>query len=161
MVEGPETEQCSLPAWLWPTLQHSHVRVGVSPNAATPAVVHGQLWVSVSPSVSPAHMVHCLAAGSLQPPVLLIWLVWLTVSLIPWLSEFLAVLFSGTSGCLLILGLLLSSFWLCEEVKGLYICLHLGWDSHFCFSFGNPKLSLFWALVPIAVFTWNSLLPGL
>ena len=32
-----------------------------------------------------------------------IWLVWLTVSLIPWLLKFHAVLFSGTSGHLFIL----------------------------------------------------------
>ena len=50
-----------------------------------------------------------------------VWLFCLTVSLIPWLLEFHAVWFSGTSGCLLILDWLLSSFWLCEEVKGFYL----------------------------------------
>ena len=34
--------------------------------------------------------------------------------------------FSGASGCLLTLDWLLSSFWLCEEVKGFYLWPHLG-----------------------------------
>ena len=55
-----------------------------------------------------------------------VWLVWLTVSLIPLLSEFHAGWFCGTSGCLLILDWLLSSFWLCEEVKGFHLWSHLG-----------------------------------
>ena len=46
----------------------------------------------------------------------------------PWLSDFHAVWFSGSSGCFLFLNLLLS-FWLCEEVKRFYLCLHLGWPS--------------------------------
>ena len=49
-------------------------------------------------------------------------------SLIFWLSEFQAVWFSGTSGCLLILDWLLSSFWLCKEAKGFYLHVHLGWN---------------------------------
>ena len=36
--------------------------------------------------------------------------------------------FSGASDCLLILDWLLYSFWLFEEVKGFYLCLHLGWN---------------------------------
>ena len=55
-----------------------------------------------------------------------VWLFWLTVSLIPWLSEFHAVWFSSTSGCLLILDWLLSIFWLCKEMKDFYLRLHLG-----------------------------------
>ena len=65
--------------------------------------------------------VHHLAAGSVSPPFLPVWLFWLTVSLIPWLSEFHAVWFSGTSGFLLILDWLLSSFWSCEEAEGFYL----------------------------------------
>ena len=58
------------------------------------------------------------------------WLFWLIFSLIPWLLEFHAIWFPGTSGCLLIWDWLLSSFWLCEEMKGFYLCLHLGWNPH-------------------------------
>ena len=86
-----------------------HMRLGVSPTTAT-SVVHSQLWVSVSHSASPVHSVCRLTEGSPCPPILPVCLVWLTVSLIPWLSEFHAVWFSGTAGCLLILDWLLSSF---------------------------------------------------
>ena len=108
--------------------QLSRVRLGVSPTTATPTVVHSQLGVSVFHSASSTPMVRRLASGSLHPPVLPVWLFWLTVSFIFWLSEFHAVWFSGTSGCLLILDWLLSSFWLCKEAKGFYLCLHLGWN---------------------------------
>ena len=37
--------------------------------------------------------------------------------------------FSGSSGCFLFLNLLLSFFWLCEEAKCIYLCLHLGLKS--------------------------------
>ena len=37
------------------------------------------------------------------------------------------VQFSVSSGCFLFLNLLLSFFWLCEEAKCVYLCLHLGW----------------------------------
>ena len=47
-------------------------------------------------------------------------------SLTPWLSDIHAVSFSGSSGCFLFLNWLLSFFWLCEEVKCLYLCLYLG-----------------------------------
>ena len=105
----------------------------------------------------PAHAAHCLSAAHpaqtvaalLQflshpclcgpPPcchfspsaALLVWLFCLTVSLILWLLECHAVWFSGTSGCLLILDWWLSSFWLCIEVKGFYLRLHLGRNSAF------------------------------
>ena len=55
---------------------------------------------------------------------------WMNVSsLTPWLSDFHTVQFSGSSSCFLFLNLLLSFFWLCEEVKCIYLCLHLGWKS--------------------------------
>ena len=54
---------------------------------------------------------------------------WVNVSLIPWLLEFHAVWFSVTSGCLLFLDWLLSSFWLCKEAKGFYLHLLLGQNS--------------------------------
>ena len=52
-------------------------------------------------------------------------------SLTPWLLDFHTVQFSGTFSCLLFLNLLLSFFWLCEEAKLFYLCLHLGWRSPF------------------------------
>ena len=55
-----------------------------------------------------------------------VWLFCLTVFSISWLSEFHAVWFFCTSGCLLILGWLLSSFWLYEETKGFYLRLFGG-----------------------------------
>ena len=110
-----------------------HMRLGVSPTVATTAIVHSLLWVSVSHSASPTRMVRCLTAGSLRPPALVVCLFCLTLSLIPWLSESRAVWFGGTSGCLLILGWLVSSFWLCEEAKGFYLCLHLGWSLNMYF----------------------------
>ena len=71
------------------------------------------------------------AWSTTSPRVLTVWLVWMTISLIPWFFH--AVWFSGTSGCLLILDWLLSSFWLCEEMKGFYLCFHLGWNSKIFF----------------------------
>ena len=81
------------------------------------------------PFSQPPHTVLCLVMDSLHLPVLPVWLVWLTVSLIPWLLEFHAVWFFGTSGCSLISVWLLSFFWLCEEAKGFYLPLHLGLNS--------------------------------
>ena len=57
--------------------------------------------------------------------------------------------FSGTSGSLLILDWLLSSFWLCEEVKGFYLCLHLVRNS-LSISFLNfYKIFLIYLVVPM------------
>ena len=53
----------------------------------------------------------------------------MNVSLTPWLSEFHAVWFSGSSACLLCLNGLLSFFWLCKEAKHFYLRLHLCWNS--------------------------------
>ena len=66
---------------------------------------------------------------------LLVWLFWLIFSLIPLLSEFHAVCFSGSSVYLLTSDWLLSSFWFFKEAKGFYLCLHLGWNS--CSSFSK------------------------
>ena len=49
--------------------------------------------------------------------------------LTPWLTDFHTVQFSGSSDYLLFFNLLLSFFWLCEETKCIYLCLHLGWKS--------------------------------
>ena len=73
----------------------------------------------------------CLAASPLHPgcPSLPHLPVWMNVSsLTPWLSDFHTVWFSGSSGCFLFLNLL-SSFWLCEEARCIYLWLHLGQKS--------------------------------
>ena len=71
-------------------------------------------------AMSPLH------PGCPSPPLLSIWMN--VSSLSPWLSNFHTVQFSGSSGCFLFLNLL-SFFWLCEEAKCIYLCLHLGWKS--------------------------------
>ena len=59
--------------------------------------------------------------------------VWMNVSsFTPWFSDFHTVRFCGSSGYLLFLNLLLSFFWLCEEAKCIYLCLHLGQKSLEC-----------------------------
>ena len=84
---------------------------------------------------------HCLSPWALQPPPCCasshpsclcppLLLVWMNVSsLTPWLLDFHIVRFSGNSGYFLFLNLLLFFFWLCEEVKCFYLCLHLVWKS--------------------------------
>ena len=58
--------------------------------------------------------------------------VWMKIScLTPWLLDFHTVQFSGSSGYFLFLNLLLSFFWLYEEAKCIYQCLHLGRKSFF------------------------------
>ena len=52
-------------------------------------------------------------------------------SLTSWLLDFHTVQFSGRYGYFFILNLLLSFFWLCEEAKRIYLCLHLGQKSDF------------------------------
>ena len=104
-------------------------------------IIHSQLWVSplkgkplsqplphsLLPPINQPCLHGLLPCLGLSPYAALpVWLFCLTVSLIPWLSEFHAVWFSGTSGCLLILDWWLSSFWLWEEMKGFYLCLCLG-----------------------------------
>ena len=64
-------------------------------------------------------------------------------SLVPWLSDFHTVRFSGTSVFVFVfLNLFLSFFWLCEEVKCIYLCLHLGRKYLFIFNLkkkSSPK----------------------
>ena len=69
---------------------------------------------------------HPLCSGCLSPSIQLIWMN--VSSLTSWLSEFLVVWFSGSSGCFLFLNWLLSFFWLCEEAKHFYLCFHLDWN---------------------------------
>ena len=67
-----------------------------------------------------SHMPPCCASSQLGCPSPPLLLVWMNVSLTPWLSEFHAVWFSGISGCLLFLNWLLSFFWLCKEAQCFY-----------------------------------------
>ena len=137
---------------------NSPVRLGVSPPASTPTGFYSQrFWgfislhwnpglhgQSHSPVVLSGLSTHkcgtawspscCLAKSPLHPgcqslPLLLVWMnqsfffnslaVGLPYSLIFW-QFWLFFLF---------LNLLLSFFWLCEEAKCVYLCLHLGWKS--------------------------------
>ena len=85
--------------------------------------------VAVSPTWSASHLlaVYPLCPYCPSPPLLPIWMN--VSSLTPWLLDFHTVWFSGISGCFLFLNLFLSFFWLCKEVKCVYLCLHLGRQS--------------------------------
>ena len=67
-----------------------------------------------------------LHPGCLSPPLLPVWMT--VSSLTPWLSDFHTVQFSVSSGYFLFLNLL-PFFWLCEEAKCVYLCLHPGQNS--------------------------------
>ena len=139
------------------------MRLGVSPAASsTPTGVCSQRFeplfpgwnpglrcLSCSPVVPPGLSVCgcgtacstscCLACLVFQPPPCRessppLLPVWVNVSsLTPWLSDFHTVQFSGSSGCFLLLNLLLSCFWLFEEAQCVHLCLHLDWKSLFSF----------------------------
>ena len=95
--------------------------------------------LSCSPVVPPGLSAHkCVTAWSASRhlamcpfcpgcPSPLFLLVWMNVSLTPWLLDLHTVQFSGGSGYFLFLNLLLSFFWLCKEVKYISLHLHLGW----------------------------------
>ena len=94
----------------------------------------GTTWSTSHPLTHPGPLAARLATLSLHPVCLSLPLlpVWMNVSsLTPWLLDFHTVWFSGSSGCLLFLNFLLSFFWLCEEAKCIYLCLHLGQKSSF------------------------------
>ena len=153
---------------LWVSSTNSPVRLGVSPTAAsTPTGVFSQRlealfpphWnsgfrgLSCSPVVPPglsaskcgtawspaATLLQLLPAPAahLPPPT-----VWMNVYfLTSWLSYFHAVRFSGSSGCFLLLNLLLCFFWLGEEAQCVYLCLHLGQKSALCvYSYASTRL---------------------
>ena len=133
---------CSWTLWVSP--MNSPVRLGVSPTAATPTGFYNQMywgslflcWHPGLRSLSRSPVVHLglslhkcgttwsssnhLAAHPLcpcypSPPLLSVWMN--VSSLIPWLSDFYTVQFSGSSSYFLFLSLLLSFFWLCKEAK--------------------------------------------
>ena len=73
-------------------------------------------WLSAGKCGTAQSFTCCLAARPLSPGFLCLPLlpVWMNVSsLTPWLSDFLTVRFSGSSGYILFLNWLLSFFWLC------------------------------------------------
>ena len=138
---------------LWVSPTNSLVRLGVSPAAATPTHFYSQkFWGFIFPHWNPAlhGLSHspvvppslssckcatarstscCLASGPLRSGCLFLplLLVWMNISsLTPWLSDFVTVWFSSSSRYFLILYLLLSFFWLCEQAKCIYLRLHLG-----------------------------------
>ena len=74
------------------------------------------------------HLATCpLCPGCSSLPVFPVWMN--VSSLTPWLLDFHAVWFSGSSGCFWFLNWWLSFFWFSEEVKCFYLCLHLGQNS--------------------------------
>ena len=137
----------------WVSTMNSPVRLGVSPATATPPspdfLVRGfeaffprtgtlGCAVCLPPNLSSSkcgtsqsssrHLaVSPLHPGCPPPPLLPVWRN--VSSLTPWLLDFHTVWFSGSSGRFLFWNLLLSFFWLCEEAKSIYLCLHLGWKS--------------------------------
>ena len=132
---------------------NSPVRLGVSPAAAsTPTGVFSQRFEALFPHAGTLGCVVCLApqlflpvylhvSGTAQvrqpppcpkssppgcpsPPFLPVWMS--VSSLTPWLSDFHTVRFSGSSGYILFLNLLLSVFWFCKEAQCVYLRLPLG-----------------------------------
>ena len=93
-----------------------------------------QMWICLLhqlPPCPPRSFWHCLVESPLYPGCLSLPLlpVWVSVSsLTPWLSDFHTVRLSGSCGYFLFLNLL-SFFWLCKEVKCIYLGLHLGWNT--------------------------------
>ena len=90
--------------------------------------------------------VHSLAAsplcpGCLYPPLLPVWMN--VSSLTSWLLDFHTVWFSGSSGYILFLNLLLSFFRLYEEAKCIYLCLHLGPKTHVMKLYNVPGMPSF------------------
>ena len=146
---------------LWVSPMNSPVRLGVSPAASTPTGVFSlRFWGFISPLWSPglhglscspvvppglsallcgtAQSANCLLAksplclGCLSPLLLPVWMN--VSSLTPWLSDFHAVQFSVSSGCVFVFKLLLFLFWLSKEAQCVYLCLRLGRKSEWnCF----------------------------
>ena len=112
----------SLQCW-YPGLRSlSHCPVVLPVLSACECGAASTAWPAWSAS---HHLTTCLLLpGCPSPPLLPVWMN--VSSLIPWLSNSHRAWFSGSSGCFLLLNLLLSFFWLCEEANFIYLCLHLG-----------------------------------
>ena len=100
----PATTLWGLPAAAWPALFHNPPPPWV--RQLPPCRECSPPWLPVS--APPTSLNECFFFNSL--------VVRLQYSLI-----------SGSSGYFLFLNLLLSFFWLCQEPKRIYLCLHLGW----------------------------------
>ena len=92
-----------------------HVSMGLPTLPAT---------ASPSPGLQPPPCREPSPPGCLSPPLLPVWMS--VSSLTPWLSDFHTVRFSGSSGYILFLNLLLSVFWFCKEAQCVYLRLPLG-----------------------------------
>ena len=103
----------------------------VSLPSCSPQFIHTQIWDAHSSSCCLAWSPFLLAYPS--APLLPVWMN--VFSSIPWLSDFHTVQFSGNPCYVLFLSLLLSFFWLCKEVKCIYLHLQLGWKSCILYSF--------------------------
>ena len=102
---------CIDPQFFLPVYVHANVGPPAPPTAALP-----------SPPAT--DLLGVLSTPAASPPLLPVWM---NVSaLTPWLSDFHTARFSVSSGCTLFFNLLLSFFWLCKEVKCIYLHLHLG-----------------------------------
>ena len=129
------------------------------------AVPPGLSWYECGKSHLPAaawstqsagrHLAPCLLHHGF--PSLLLLLVWMNVSsLTSWLLDFHAVWFYGSSDCFLFLNWLLSFFWLCEEVKCIYLRLHLGQNPQPPLFRWGPKMFCPWSKHEFS--SYNSLL---
>ena len=103
----------------------------VSLPSCSSQFIYTQMWNCQPPPHPPglsASALPCpLHAGCPSLPLLPVWMN--ISSLAPWLSNFHTVQFSVSSS-FLVLNWLFSFFWLCEEVRHIYLCLHLGHKNH-------------------------------
>ena len=124
-----EVLNCNFPSLEIPALESCVVRSFLLPNCSSRFICM-QIWDCPLCQKLPC-LVHQLqpCCDSSPPgfPSLPLLLVLMNVSsLTPWLSNFHTVQFSVSSDCFLVLNLLLSYFWLCEEAQCICLCLHLG-----------------------------------
>ena len=151
---------CVCSRTLWVSPMNSFEKLGVSPVAPPTGFFSGRGFEALFPHAGTLGCLVCLSPQLFLPvyphaivgpaslpaatsPIPILQLqpccksslpllpVWMNVSsLTPWLSDFYTVWFSGRYGYFLFLNLLLFYFWLCEEAKCIYLCLHLGQKSH-------------------------------
>ena len=97
----------------------------VAPSVSLPVVTPHLLAhkCGISWPASCQLVMHPCCPSFPSPPLLPVWM---NVSLLPWLLDFHTVQFSVSSDCFLFSNWLLSFFWLCKDVKHIYVCLHLG-----------------------------------
>ena len=106
----------------------------VSLPSCSSQFIRTQTWDR--PVCQPLPCRESLHLGCPSPPLIPVWMN--VSSLILWLLEFHTVRFSDRSGYFLFLNLL-SFFWLFEEAKCIYLCLHLGQRSGLFLTFCSYK----------------------